>query len=138
MREAIEFARSHEWDTVGAIIVNDGEIIAKEGGTIFQGPDATGHSEINAIRTACKELDDHELEECWLYTTHEPCPMCAGAICWAKIEGVVYAAKDEDMPDNWLKTFSTSSIEDTISKSDYRPQVCGEFLREEARNIGHD
>lgn len=138
MREAIEFAQNHEYDTVGALIVKGDEIISIEGGTIFQGPDATGHSEINAIRKACEELDDHTLEGCWLYTTHEPCPMCAGAICWAKLEGVVYAAKDEDMPENWLKTFSAASIEDTVSLSDFTPEVHGEFLRDEAKDIGHE
>ena len=89
-------------------------------------------------RVACEKLDSYELEGSWLYTTHEPCPMCAGAICWAKIKGVVYAAKDEDMPDNWLKTFSEANIQEIISKSKHKPEIHSEFLRDKARNIGHE
>ncbi len=137
MIEAIEFGLEQEYDTVGALVVKDGEVIVKTGGTIFQEPDATGHSEINAIRKACKELDSHTLEGCWLYTTHEPCPMCMAAICWAQIEGVVYAAKDEDMSEDWLKTFSEASAQDTIDASGHKPELVEEFMREEASKIGY-
>jgi len=58
--------------------------------------DPTCHAEINAIKMACKKLKSKRLEGCYLYSTYEPCPMCAAAIIWARMEGVVYGAAMED------------------------------------------
>lgn len=73
MSEAIKFGLENS--TVGVVITHGDKIIIKTGGKIFSKEhDATGHSEIVAIRKACKKLGTHELKDCWLYTTYEPCP----------------------------------------------------------------
>ena len=99
MREALaeaERAASRGEIPVGAVIVRDGEIIARAGNTREQGHDPTGHAEINVIRAACEALGNWRLTGCTLYVTLEPCPMCAGAILAARLERVVFGASDPD------------------------------------------
>ena len=79
---------------VGAVIVNDGEIIATARNNREGTGDATGHAEILAIREACKVLGGWHLDKCELYVTLEPCPMCMGAIINSRIKRVVFGAKD--------------------------------------------
>jgi len=79
---------------VGAIVVRGEELIATAFNDRENGQDATAHAEILAIRSACKRLGRWRLEDCELYVTLEPCPMCAGAIVNARIARVVYGAKD--------------------------------------------
>lgn len=79
---------------VGAIVVRGDERIATAFNDRENGQDATAHAEILAIRSACKRLGRWRLEDCELYVTLEPCPMCAGAIVNARIARVVYGAKD--------------------------------------------
>ncbi len=78
---------------VGAVIVRQGRIIARGRNAVEHGRDATLHAEIVAIRQASAAIG-RRLEECTLYVTLEPCPMCAGAIVWARIPRVVYGAPD--------------------------------------------
>ncbi|MFT4309093.1 MAG: nucleoside deaminase [Candidatus Woesearchaeota archaeon] len=133
MRKAIEYGYTNR--TVGCIITRDDKIIAKAGGTIFSDEhDATGHSEINAIRAACKKLGTHELKDCWLYTTYEPCPMCMSAICWAKMEGVVFAANHTDRNERWTWEIMIPS-EKIVEKSEHKPRIIPNFLREESLKI---
>ena len=79
---------------VGALVVRDGECIAAAFNDRENGKDATAHAELLAIRKACQALGRWRLEDCELYVTLEPCPMCAGAIVNARIPRVVYGAKD--------------------------------------------
>lgn len=72
----------------GACIVKRGRIIATAHNTVLRDHDSTCHAEINAIRQACRKLKSHDLTGCVLYTTAEPCPMCLGAIYWARINAV--------------------------------------------------
>ena len=80
---------------VGAIIVKDGQIIARAHNTREGDKDISGHAEINAIRLAEKALGRWTLEGCVLYVTLEPCLMCAGAIKQSRLSSVVFGAKDE-------------------------------------------
>lgn len=80
----------------GAVVVKDGKIIGEGYNTVLRTNDPTAHAEVLAIRDACKNLGTYELKDCTIYTSCEPCPMCLGAIYWARIEKVVYAAKKED------------------------------------------
>ena len=80
----------------GAVVVKDGEIIGEGFNTVLHSNDPTSHAEILAIRNACKKLGSFELKDCTIYTSCEPCPMCLGAIYWARLKKVVYAAKKED------------------------------------------
>ena len=81
----------------GAIIVNkDGDIIGEGNNKVTSSNDPTAHAEIVAIREACKELNNFQLEGCTIYTSCEPCPMCLGAIYWARPDRIVYACSRED------------------------------------------
>ncbi len=80
---------------VGAVIVRDGEIIARAYNTRETDKNALCHAEIKAIRKACKKLGGWRLTRCEMYVTLEPCPMCAGAIVNSRIVSVYYGAKDE-------------------------------------------
>lgn len=120
---------------VGALLVRDDEIVASGTGAIFERPDATAHSEIEVIREARRRLDAERLEGCWLYSTHEPCPMCMAACCWARIEGVVFAATDEDRPADWGTIFSAVSAREIRDTCEHRPELHEEFMRAEAIQI---
>ena len=80
----------------GSIIVKDGKIIGRGNNRVTSNHDPTAHAEVLAIREACSNLGSHELKGCIMYSTCEPCPMCLGAIYWARLETVFYAATRED------------------------------------------
>ena len=79
-----------------AVVVKDGKIIAEGVNEVTSTNDPTAHAEVAAIRAACKTLADFELTDCELYTTCEPCPMCLGAIYWARPARVYFANTAED------------------------------------------
>lgn len=83
----------------GAVIIKDGEIISSAHNTVLKSKDATAHAEINAIREASRKLNAHDLSECILYTSAQPCPMCLSAIIWANIKEVYYANTKEEADD---------------------------------------
>ncbi len=79
----------------GACIVKDGKVIATAHNTVLKDHDPTCHAEMNAIRLASRNLKTHDLSDCEIYTTSEPCPMCFGAIHWANIKKIyVGVSKD--------------------------------------------
>ena len=80
----------------GAVIVKDGEIIATAVNSVLELNDPTAHAEIVAIRKACEKLNDFQLTGCEIYSSCEPCPMCMGAIYWARPDRVYYAATRKD------------------------------------------
>jgi guanine deaminase len=80
----------------GAVIVRDNQLIAASGNQVTGTLDPTAHAEIMAIRLACLKLNDFQLHGCILYTSCEPCPMCLGAIYWARLAKVYYACSRFD------------------------------------------
>lgn len=80
---------------VGAVVVRDGEIVARAHNERETGGDPTAHAEVLAIRRAARALGRRRLSDCTLYVTLEPCPMCAGAIAMARLGEVVFGAYDE-------------------------------------------
>lgn len=80
----------------GCVIVKDGEVIGKGCNSVASSNDPTAHAEIVAIRDACKKLGNFQLEGCNIYTSCEPCPMCIGAIYWARPARVFYANDRKD------------------------------------------
>ena len=80
----------------GCVIVKDGKIIGKGSNSVLKNNDPTAHAEVVAIRDACKNLQHFQLEGCEVYTSCEPCPMCLGAIFWARPSKVFYACTKED------------------------------------------
>lgn len=81
---------------VAAAITRDGEIISTGVTTIIKDNDPTSHAEINAIRSATRMISQRFLDGCYLYTTYEPCPMCASAAIWAKLQGIIFGASMSD------------------------------------------
>jgi guanine deaminase len=77
----------------GCVIVKDGECIAEGVNRVTSNCDPTAHAEIQAIRNACSKLGSHQLSDCILYSSCEPCPMCLGAIYWARPNAVFFAAR---------------------------------------------
>lgn len=79
---------------VGAIVVHKGQIIGKGYNQVERLNDPTAHAEMLAISAACETLSEKYLSECTLYVTLEPCPMCAGASVWSKLNTIVFGATD--------------------------------------------
>ena len=80
----------------GAVVVRDGKIVAVAGNCVTSTNDPTAHAEVVAIREACQTLETFDLSECEIFASCEPCPMCLGAILWARIGKLYYAADRND------------------------------------------
>ena len=80
----------------GAVIVKDGAVIATGVNTVTLGNDPTAHAEVNAIRSACRKMGVFKLDECVVYTSCEPCPMCLSALYWAGVSRIYYGNTKED------------------------------------------
>ena len=100
MRRAIALAdegmNAGQGGPFGAVVVKDGEIIAEGSNSVTSTLDPTAHAEVVAIRRACTHLNSFQLEGCTIYTSCEPCPMCLGAIYWARPDKVFYACSRSD------------------------------------------
>ncbi len=100
MKRAIDLALSNVSENnggpFGAVIVKGGEIIGKGANLVTATNDPTAHAEIVAIREAANNIGSFELQDCEIYTSCEPCPMCLGAIYWARIGKLYYAATKDD------------------------------------------
>ena len=93
---ALESAQTKNGGPFGAIIVKNGEIVGFGKNSVTTKNDPTAHAEVMAIRDACQNLNTFQLEDCEIYTSCEPCPMCLGAIYWARLNKVYYAATQHD------------------------------------------
>ena len=110
MREAIRLADEsvkNGGGPFGAVIVKDGQIVAGSANSVTIDTDPTAHAEVNTIRKACLKLRTFDLSGCVIYTSCEPCPMCLGAIYWARISKVFYGntrkdARDIDFADDFI------------------------------------
>src|SRR3954471_16441764 len=95
MREAIKEAeaglRSGRGGPFGCVVVRQGKIVARGNNRVTSTNDPTAHAEVTAIREACTALQTFQLEDCELFTSCEPCPMCLSAIYWARIPRIFYA-----------------------------------------------
>ncbi len=97
--EAMENVVQAEGGPFGAIVVKDGKVIGMGRNSVTSLNDPTAHAEVQAIREACRHLNDFELKGCTIYTSCEPCPMCLGAIYWSRPDAVYYANTKEDAAD---------------------------------------
>ena len=120
MREAIKLSLKNVKDLAGwpfgAVIVKDGKIVGEWSNQVMATKDPTAHSEIVAIREACKNLWTFQLDDCEIYTNCEPCPMCYEAISWARIEKIYYANAQKEAADLW---FDDNAFYEDIKK-DFR------------------
>ena len=100
MAEAIKLAAdnllSGNGGPFGAVVVKDGKIVGRGSNSVTSTNDPTAHAEVNAIRDACKNLNTFQLDDCEIYTSCEPCPMCLGAIYWARPTKIYYACTKVD------------------------------------------
>lgn len=100
MQRAIELAKegvqSGHGGPFGCVIVKDGQVVGEGYNRVTSSCDPTAHAEVVAIRNACTNLNDFQLTGCEIYTSCEPCPMCLGAIYWARPDRIYYAATRED------------------------------------------
>lgn len=136
MRQAIKQAQKAEAGEeipIGAVIVKDGKIIARGYNEREKSQIATHHAEILAIEKACKKLHSWRLDDCEIYVTLEPCPMCAGAICNSRLKGVYFGAYEK-------KSGAVSSKFNIISDSglNYSGEAHGGILEEECSALLKD
>lgn len=100
MRRAIALAiqgmNQNEGGPFGCVIVKDGEIIGEGNNKVTSTNDPTAHAEVVAIRNACNQLNTFQLEGCEIYTSCEPCPMCLGAIYWARPDKIFFGCSRTD------------------------------------------
>lgn len=96
IKEAMKGMEQNDGGPFGCIIVKKGEIIGRGNNKVTSTNDPTAHAEIEAIRNACKKLGSFQLNECIIYTSCEPCPMCLGAIYWARPEKVYFGSSKKD------------------------------------------
>ncbi|MDQ0227391.1 nucleoside deaminase, partial [Metabacillus niabensis] len=96
IQEAIKNVENNHGGPFGAIVVKNGEIIGRGSNVVTATNDPSAHAEIQAIRDACRYLNHFQLEDCEIYSSCEPCPMCIGAIYWARPKAVYYACSKED------------------------------------------
>lgn len=100
MMHAIALARTGmnrgDGGPFGAVVVRDGQIIGEGWNRVIANNDPTAHGEVTAIRDACQKIGNFDLTGCEIHTTGEPCPMCLGAIHWARIGRIYYGFRIED------------------------------------------
>ena len=114
----------------GAVIVKDGEIIAASANSVTNDNDPTAHAEVNAIRAAAKALGTFDLSGCEIYSSCEPCPMCLGAIYWAKIDKLFFANTKVDADNiGFSDKFIYDELEKPFSQRKLKTQS---LLREKA------
>ena len=118
---------------VGAVVVHDGQILARSGNRTLELNDPSGHAEILVIREACSKLQSQRLPDCDLYVTLEPCTMCAAAISFARIRRLYFAADDPKggAVQNGVNFFQQPSCHHSPDwYSGLSEQVAAEILRE--------
>lgn len=93
---ALKGMDNNEGGPFGCVVVKDGKIVGRGNNKVTSTNDPTAHAEVNAIRDACKNLNSFQLEGCEIYTSCEPCPMCLGAIYWARPDKVYYGSNQID------------------------------------------
>ncbi len=148
MRAAIDVALLSKKNgdyAIGAVIVLNNKIIAEGFNRVKIDHDPTQHAEIVAIRQATKKLGTRHLVDCVLYTTHEPCPMCMGAIIFSRMKGLIFGARTKDMKDYRLlsnneiwswRTIDISSKE-IVERGTHKMVIVESFMRDDCLKLFH-
>lgn len=137
MKEAIRLSNENMQTNAGwpfgCVIVKDGKIIGRWRNKVTSTNDPTAHAEISAIRDACKNLNSFQLDDCEIYTSCEPCPMCLGAIYRARPKKIYYANTRQDAKNIW---FDDEFIYEEFNKKlDERKIPIEELWRDEALKV---
>lgn len=147
MKAAIEEAvkaKANGEHAIGAVIVKDGEIIARAPNSTRTVQDPTQHAEVAVIQKAVRALGHRHLLGCVMYTTHEPCPMCSTAAVWARLECVVVGARMEDMDEHrnnggsndqysWRTVFIPAR--DIFEKGTPKVEMIADYMRDECKAL---
>ena len=96
IRISIQMMRRGKGGPFGAVVVRNGKIVGKGWNQVTSANDPTAHAEVVAIRDACRRLKTFQLDDCELYTSCEPCPMCLSAMYWSRVKKVYYANTRQD------------------------------------------
>lgn len=134
MREAIALSEynmtSNEGGPFGAVVVKDGQIVGRGNNRVLSTNDPTAHAEVVAIREACASLGTFQLDGCEIYCSCEPCPMCLGAIYWARPDKIYFANTKHDAA---AIGFDDRFIYEELDRPfEERKIFTGQMLREEA------
>jgi guanine deaminase len=137
MTRAIELAKNgvetNDGGPFGCVVVKNGKIIGEGNNRVTSTNDPTAHAEVIAIRDACKRLGSFQLDDCTIYTSCEPCPMCLGAIYWARPEKVFFACTRADAAHiGFDDDFIYNELE---KKNDERAMVLFSLMRDEALEV---
>lgn len=137
LEECLRMARENVQDNLGgpfaALIVRNGEIIGRGVNRVTKNHDPSAHAEVNAIRDACSRIKDYNLSGCTIYSSCEPCPMCLGAVYWARLDRLVFAsdrfdAADAGFDDELIYKEMNLPIEERRLKSE-------QLLKDEAKKV---
>lgn len=137
MHEAIALSRkgveNNEGGPFGCIVVKGDQIVGKGNNRVTSSNDPTAHAEIVAIRDACKNLNSFQLDDCEIYTSCEPCPMCLGAIYWARPKRVFFGNTRKDAAEI---DFDDSMIyEELVKNMEERKIPITSLCRDEALKV---
>jgi guanine deaminase len=124
---AVDNVNNNQGGPFGAIVVKDGEVIGSGVNTVTACYDPTAHAEIQAIRDACKNIQHFQLDDCIIYTSCEPCPMCFGAIYWARPKKVYFACTKHEAAE---AGFDDQFIYDELNLPCEKRQIFMEKLNE--------
>ena len=137
MQRAINLAISKHKEgghAVASIIVKDEDIITEAFTTINRDQDPTCHAEINAIKIAANKFKSKKLEDCYLYSTFEPCPMCTSAAIWARMKGIIFGASMEDETGKCPQRIKINCFK-IIEKGTPKLELYPNFMREECKTL---
>ncbi|MBU0732513.1 nucleoside deaminase [Patescibacteria group bacterium] len=121
----------------GAVIIQDGQVIAKAHSQVIQDNDPTAHAEVTAIRKASKKLRTHDLSNMTIYSTTEPCPMCFSAIHWANIKIIVYGADIDTAKKYGFNELEISNYK-MRSLGKTKVNIEADFMPRECEKLFHD
>ncbi len=114
----------------GAVLIKDGEVVARAHNKVIQDNDPTSHAELNAIRNFSRETGSNDLSEYTLYSSCEPCPMCTSAIAWANVKTLVYGSQRDDFKGEYRRQF-TVWPEKFYKEEKLDIEIIGGVLRDE-------
>ena len=133
IRLSMENVQSGNGGPFGTVIVKNGKIIATGVNEVTKSNDPTAHAEMIAIRNACEELNSFQLDGCDIYCSCEPCPMCLGAIYWARPKSIYFANSKKDAAEiNFDDNFIYQEIKLPIHE---RKLTITQLLRDEAQSV---
>lgn len=121
----------------GAVLVRSGTIFARTHDSEVTESDPTAHAEMKLIREACRKLGRNDLGDCVIVSTHEPCPMCTGAMVWARVSEIIYGTSIATSKKQG-RTMIDLSCEEIVNRSPWQPKTKGGVLEEQCSKLYDD